>query len=161
MIKLTFLFLSILFSYSGFAEDGQEKEETHISIEEYLQKLSTVQSVMARRDPFIKSGPPFQPPPPPEADKINMAAPVLERYPSDKYGVVATLLGDRYPRALVRLPTEEKSRVLIVKEKDKMGNKGGIISKILKDGIVVSESRKSPLGKLEAKEVVIQVGGAK
>jgi len=71
---------------------------------------------------------------------------------------VATLLGDEYPRALLKLPAAEKGKVLIVKLKDKLGNKGGVISKILKDGIVVLQSNRSPLGFVEKSEIVLRVG---
>jgi hypothetical protein len=141
------------------AEEVAKVAEPEISVEEYLQKLSTVPGVVGRKDPFVKFGPPFEIPPPPEEDRANLGAPVLERYPLTKYSVVATLLGDQYPRALVRLPPEEKGQVLIVKEKDKMGNKSGLVSKITQDGIVVSEKRKSAVGKLQQEDVVIRISG--
>jgi hypothetical protein len=128
-----------------------------ITIEEFLQKLSTVPDVVSRKDPFIQAPPPFEIPKSLDTG-INMAAPVLERYPARDYGVVATLLGDQYPRALLRLPQAEKGKVLIVKEKDRLGNRSGVITKITSDGVVVLQTQRSPLGFVDKTEVVLRVG---
>jgi hypothetical protein len=137
-------------------EGGKE-----ISIEDFLQNLSTVPGVVSRKDPFIAAGPPFDVPQSKEDEDggIAMGAPVLERYPVNQYSIVATLTGDQYPRALVRLPESEQSRVLIVREKDKLGNRGGVVAKIHGDGVVVMQSLRSPLGFVDKSEVILPVGG--
>jgi len=134
--------------------------EESVSIEQYLQKLSTVPDIFGRKDPFIAAPPPFEIPQNVDEGGVNMSAPVLERYPVTEYSVVATLLGDQYPRALLKLPPGEQGKVLIVKVKDKLGSKGGVISKILKDGVVVVQSKRSPLGFVDRSEVVLPVGAA-
>ncbi len=129
---------------------------TNLSIEEFLQNLSTVPEVVTRKDPFVALTPPFTLPE--KAVDVGLNAPVLERYPVAQYGIVATLLGDQYPRALVKLPEAENGKVLIVKEKDKLGSNGGVIAKILKDGLLVMQSQKSPLGFVEKTQVMLKVG---
>jgi hypothetical protein len=128
------------------------------TVEDYLQKLSTIPDVVNRKDPFIQAAAPFTVPKDVLSEGVDMSTPVLERYPVTKYEIVATLLGDQYPRALLRLPKEEKGKVLIVREKDKLGNKGGIITKILKDGVSVVQKTRSPLGFIDKQETVIRVG---
>lgn len=133
-----------------------------LTIEEFLQKLSTVPDVVSRKDPFVQPVAPYQVVQSGSGTVEGPGlsdAPVLERYPVTQYGIVATLLGDQYPRALVRLPDAERGQVLIVKLKDKLGQNGGVISKILKDGVVVLQSQRSPLGFIEKTEVVLGVGG--
>lgn len=131
-------------------------DDSEISIEQFLQNLSTVPDVATRKDPFIAVAPPFG------SGKVdggyNLNAPVLERYPASSYGVVAVLLGEQYPRALIKLPEAEKGKVVIVREKDKFGNRGGIISKINKEGLVVVQNQRSPLGFIDKTELVIRVG---
>ncbi len=134
-----------------------EEEEKEITIEEFLQKLSTVPDVVTRRDPFVKAPPPFNVVQV-STDEIVPSAPVLERYPLREYSIVAVLLGDQYPRALVRLPEREKAKVLIVREKDKLGNKGGVITRITKDGVIVLQSQRSPLGFVDKSEITIRIG---
>ena len=135
------------------AARGQE-----MSVEEFLQGLSTVPDVFTRKDPFVAAAAPFEAPKTGQDEAISASAPVLERYPVAQYTVVATLLGDQYPRALMKLPSQEKGKVLIVKLKDKLGNRGGVISKITKEGVVVVQSVRSPLGFVEKTELVMKVG---
>jgi hypothetical protein len=132
-------------------------DQEAVSIEEFLQKLSTIPDVVTRKDPFVSPIAPFEAL---RSSDVSSNAPVLERYPISQYTIVATLLGDKYPRALVRLPAQEGSKVLIVKEKDKMGQNGGVISKILGDGLVVQQSIRTPLGFIEKSEVVLGIGVA-
>lgn len=134
--------------------------EENMTIEEYLQKLSTVPDVVNRKDPFIPAAAPFEVPREltPSNDGINMSAPVMERYPLKSYEVVATLLGDQYPRALVRLPKEENNKVVIVREREKLGNKGGVIKRIIKEGVSVSQKTRSPLGFIDNVETLLRVG---
>jgi Tfp pilus assembly protein PilP len=147
------IFKFFLFPILVFAATDQEV----MSIEEFLQKLSTVPDVVTRKDPFVSPTAPFEAM---RSTDVASNAPVLERYPIAQYTIVATLLGDQYPRALVRLPAQEGSKVLIVKEKDKMGQSGGIISKILSDGLVVQQTIRTPLGFVEKSEVVLRIGVA-
>jgi hypothetical protein len=131
-----------------------------LTVEEFLQGLSTVPGVVKRRDPFIEADPPFDKNAIVNNTEISMNAPVLQRYPVNQYTVVATLLGDQYPRALIKLPPSENGKVLIVKVKDKLGNRSGVVSKILKDGIVVVQNHKSPLGFVDKSEIVLGVGAS-
>ena len=160
MIPFFFSLACLVFLFTGAHAQGEEPGANgqEITIEEFLQKLSTVPDVVGRKDPFITAGPPFEIPKKEDENAISMSAPVLERYPILQYSIVATLLGDEYPRALLKLPAAEQGKVLIVKVKDKLGNKGGVISKILKDGVVVLQSSRSPLGFVEKSEVVLRVG---
>lgn len=146
-------FLGAVVASEALAAD----EEKEITIEEFLQKLSTVPDVTTRRDPFVKAPPPFNLVQV-NADEIVPSAPVLERYPLKEYNILAILLGDRYPRALVRLPQRENGKVLIVREKDKLGNKGGIITRISKDGVTVLQSIRSPLGFVDKTEIIMRIG---
>lgn len=151
---LNTIIVLFLFSSNSNGEDSTEKEKK--TIEEYLRSIVSAESILAKRDPFVKSTPPFEVPTTEDINAINMSAPVLERYPANKYSVVATLLGDQYPRALLRLPQEEKGRVLIVKEKDKIGNNGGFVTKISKESVVVLESKKTPMGKIVTEEIQLR-----
>src|ERR1700758_516986 len=87
----------------AFADDAGKD----LTIEEFLQQLSTVQGVVQRKDPFAELEPPFPLNGPSsksanvDPDLPNMNAPPLERYPVADYEVVAVLLGDKYPRALM------------------------------------------------------------
>lgn len=155
---MVLLLASITPAWSAEPPTGAEPPAgAELTIEEFLQKLSTVPDVVSRKDPFIQAPPPFEIPKSLDAG-INMAAPVLERYPARDYGVVATLLGDQYPRALLRLPQAEKGKVLIVKEKDKLGNRSGVITKITREGIVVLQTQRSSLGFVDKTEVILSVG---
>lgn len=151
LIHTSFLFFICLMMVGEvFAEDKD------VTIEEFLQNLSTVPNVTTRKDPFIEAGPPFdiiQ-----DDSEAFLSAPLLERYPVIQYSIVATLLGDQYPRALVRLPDVEKGKVLIVREKDKLGNKGGIIKKIVREGVVVLQNQRSSLGFVDKAEILLRVG---
>jgi len=133
---------------------GEEKKE--LTIEEFLQSLSTVPELMTRKDPFVQGPPPFQAPPA-DSGGYNPNLPVLERYPIEDYTVLAVLLGERYPRALVKLPDHANSKVVIVKEKDRIGNKGGIINTISKEGLKVMQNQRSPLGFVDKTEVLLQI----
>jgi Tfp pilus assembly protein PilP len=131
----------------------------NVTIEEFLQNLSTVPDVTSRRDPFVPPIAPFQ---------LGMGArnkyptPVLERYPVHEYAVIATLLGNEYPRALVKLPIAENGRVLIVRQGDKLGTDNGVVVKIQKDGLLVRQTQKSPLGVVDTNDIFLRIsaGGA-
>lgn len=149
----------------GARADDSGKE---ITIEEFLQQLSTVQGVVQRKDPFAEMAPPFEMPRAAEqSDDPNapvLGAPVLERFATSDYEVVAVLLGDKYPRALVRLPPESPKdatnrKVVIVKEGDKLGNRKGVISKIVLEGVIVQQAVRGPHGFVDKSEVLLKVGG--
>jgi hypothetical protein len=150
------LFAAVLFAF--FFAGNVCAEEKDISIEDFLQGLSTVPGVVMRRDPFIAASPPFEAPRP---DGSSLSAPPLERYPVSSYSVVAVLIGEQYPRALLRLPAPEGSKVVIVKVGDKLGNKGGTITKMSKEGLTVVQNQRSPLGFVDKTEVKIPVGDKK
>ena len=142
------------------AESGKE-----LTIEEFLQQLSTVQGVVERKDPFAELDPPFQANQDSNAsmdeDAPNMNAPPLERFPASSYEVVAVLLGDKYPRALVRVPDSAAGggkKVVIVKEGDKLGNHKGVISKIQIEGLVIQQAHKSAHGFVDRSELLLKVG---
>lgn len=155
MLRALFTVLSFVFMASGISEANAAQRAQEMTVEEFLQQLSTVPDVMSKRDPFVKAAPPF-------SDEISggnaSSAPILERYPVQEYSIVAVLLGDRYPRALVKLPANEKGSVVIVREKDKLGNGGGVITRISKDGVTVLQNQRSPLGFIDKSEVLIPVG---
>ncbi|MCO5142654.1 MAG: pilus assembly protein PilP [Oligoflexia bacterium] len=160
IFKSCFFLLVALISIETFGNPsrGLAEETEAKTIEGFLQGLSTIPDVVSRRDPFIVLESPFLS----DAADMNLAfnpnAPVLERYPVEDYTLVAVLTGDEYPRALIRLPESESSKVLIVKQKDKLGNRGGIISLISKDSVVINESKKSPLGFVEKATYSLKVG---
>lgn len=140
------LFIGSLSAAWGASED--------VSIEEFLQKLSTVPDVTSRRDPFVIPIAPYQLD---IGERNTNATPVLERYAVHQYGVVATLLGNEYPRALIKLPKSEGERVLIVKEKDKLGTNNGVVVGIQKDGIMVRQTQKSPLGVIDTADIFLRI----
>ena len=144
------------------ADPGAEKKE--MTIEEFLQSLSTIPGVVMRKDPFVEVGPPFEIP---KAEVVvdenapTPGAPVLERYAITEYEVVAVLLGDQYPRALLRLPKEggRAAKVVIVRESDKLGNRKGVIKQITPEGLVVQQAMRSKHGFVDKTEVLLKVGG--
>jgi|GEM_PF-5198948 len=137
-----------------------------VTIEAFLQSLSTVQGVVTRKDPFVEVAPPFEIPAP-EAAVVDdngpvMGAPILERYQLAEYEVVAVLLGDKYPRALLRLPGDSGSKsgkkVVIVKEGDKLGNRKGVIKQITNEGLIIQQAQRSKHGFVDRTEVLLKVG---
>ena len=169
MSKLTFaLCLCLLLpARAAFAEDVDPNTQStgkEVTIEAFLQSLSTVQGVVARKDPFVEVAPPFEIPAP-ETVAVDengpvMGAPILERYTLAEYEVVAVLLGDKYPRALLRLPgtNPKERRVVIVKEKDKLGNRKGVIHKIVAEGLIIQQAQRSKHGFVDRTEVLLKVG---
>jgi len=133
----------------------QAPQEKEITIEEFLQQLSSVPFILSRRDPFSKVLPPF------EASRsdslLAMSASVLERYPLGDYQLVAILIGDIYSRALVKIP--ESGKIMIVREKDKLGNRGGVIKKITKTALLIEENKKNDAGFVDRTEVQLNLQG--
>jgi hypothetical protein len=157
------MFLAGLGAAPLFAAAADEPAKD-LTIEEFLQQLSTVQGVVGRKDPFAELPPPFNPvadmKPMEDPNAPDMAAPILERYTISEYEVVAVLLGDKYPRALLRLPGDSGGRkVVIVKEGDKLGNRKGVISKILAAGVVVQQAMRTSHGFVDKTEALLKVGG--
>jgi Tfp pilus assembly protein PilP len=153
--------LPILRAHAADASKGEES-----TIEDFLQSLSTVSDVVKRRDPFAELPPPFEmitttnSSVDVDTNAPNMSAPILERYSISAYEVVAVLLGDQYPRALIGLPAEGASRkVVIVREADKLGNRKGVITKIKLEGVYVQQAQRSAHGFVDKSEVLLRVGG--
>jgi hypothetical protein len=117
-----------------------------------------VPGAVLRRDPFVESSPPFDIPLEVNGE-YQSSIPVMERFPLTDYEVVAVLLGDRYPRALVRLPEKEKRKVVVVKVRDKLGNRKGEIIKITREGLVVQQAIRSKFGFTDKSNVILKVGG--
>jgi Tfp pilus assembly protein PilP len=132
-------------------------EEKEMSVEDFLESQTTVKGAVMRRDPFVAAPPPF--PIPQEVNgEIQSNVPLLERYPLADYEVVATLIGDKYPRALVRLPNQDKKKVVIVKLQDKIGNRKGVVIKITREGVIVRQSVRSKFGFIDKTEDLLRVG---
>ncbi len=153
--------LSVFFALPAFGarpeESGSKKD---VTIEEFLQSLSSVDGVVTRRDPFVEVSPPFEIPALDDKSASANSAPLLERYPVTDYEVVAVLLGDKYPRALLRLPKDVGTqKVVIIKERDKLGNGMGVIAKITAEGIIVQQSQRSKHGFVDKREILLKVGG--
>ncbi len=155
----------LLLAPSAFGEEdaGPEAEKNEISIEEFLQSLSTVPGLFTMKDPFAEAAPPFQVPTADTNPNDNgpvPGAPVLERYAVSDYEVVAVLLGDKYPRALLRLPPEGQTRkVVIVREGDKLGNRKGVIAKVTPEGLLIQQTMRSKHGFVDKTDVLLKVGG--
>ena len=163
----SFVLLALLPGLTASAEEASGGKE--LTIEEFLQSLSTVQGAVGRKDPFAEFGPPFELNPIEQSSSgaddpnaVNMNVPILERFPIAEYEVVAVLLGDQYPRALLRLPAEggnvANRKVVIVKERDKLGNRKGVIAKIVLEGVVVQLAQRSAHGFVDKAEVLLKVG---
>ncbi len=155
---LFLLLFALPASPSSAAVDPDAGKE--MSIEAFLQTLSSVPGTVQRRDPFTQVPPPFGEP---EAFQptvegrppVNMDANPLERYPVESYEVVAVLLSEQ-PRALVRIPKEpngdtKPAQVLIVKLHDKLGDRKGVVTKVTYEGISVQQVS-APKGKGKAVE---------
>ncbi len=158
------MILGQLIPLVAFGEDPPAAEKREMTIEEFLQSLSTVQGVVTRKDPFVEVGPPFEIPKAEVATDENspvMGAPLLERYSIAEYEVVAVLLGDQYPRALLRLPKDggKSAKVVIVREGDKLGNRKGVISRVTPEGLVIQQAMRSKHGFVDKTEVLLKVGG--
>jgi hypothetical protein len=67
-------------------------------------------------------------------------------------------MGDVYNRALVGLPDK---KVMIVREKDRLGNRGGVVMAIRREGVVVEQVHKTYRGAVDKTVVTLPVGGTK
>lgn len=157
-----------------------------MSVEDFLQRLSSVRNVLRRRDPFEDTEPEFvkkfraseealrrQK----EAERLRQLElsknqqstepvveinpedlPPLERFPSEEYEIVAVLMGGNSPKALVRVPKDGGTR--IVQTKMALGDRGGVISEITPDGLVVDEKIRNNFGTFDIERITIPVGSA-
>ncbi len=161
-MRLAFLFTFLLFPLIAGANLDQASAQPQLppgggetTIEEFLQKLSTVPGVVGRKDPFVKAMAPYLALLPQET---FLPQSDLERYDLKDYKITAVLLGDVYSRALVMMPNK---KTMIVREQDHLGNRGGVVTKISRNGVVVQQIHKSFRGASNKTEVTLPVGGAK
>jgi hypothetical protein len=143
--------------FAARMDDSVSKKE--MAIEEFLQSLSSVDGAVVRRDPFMQVPPPFEISAAEDPLDNASSASLLERFPVTDYEVVAILLGDKYPRALIRLPKEAlQQKVVIIKEHDKLGNHLGVVSRITASGVLVRQAQRSKQGFVDMKEILLKVG---
>ena len=163
MMLHRFIFIFFMSTLPALAAEAPANtSEPVVTIEEFLQRLSTVPGVVGRKDPFAKVAPPFARPAPIQ-EEVFLPQSDLERYDLKKYTVTAVLLGDEYNRALIRLPSEAakggaSAPVVIVREKDRIGNRGGVITNINKSGVIVLQTVKSSRGVVDRTVVTLPVG---
>ena len=150
---------------AALAQEGGQAADEEMSVEEFLQRLSSVRKVLNRRDPFEENNPSYVK----EEVQVTIGEarievnaeeqPPLERYPVEAYTVKAILVGDRYPRALVQIPGGGGSA--IVEEKMRLGDKNGIIERIDRSGVKVIEKIKNNFGSFDDITQQLPVGVAK
>lgn len=141
------------------AENEESKSSQERSIQEILQSLTVIENVIDRRDPFEKFVPKFMmvaaPARKDDGNKIVTAnIPELERLPANSYKVQAVLLGDVYPRALVKTP---QNNTYIVKKGDKIGNRSGVVGRIDEGGLVVVEKVRNQYNEFSTIETLIEI----
>lgn len=144
-----------------------------MTVEEFLQRLSSVRNVLTRRDPFEDTEPEFirrirlererrlkeqmkeQNKEPEATVVINPEdLPPLERFPTEQYQIIAVLLGSNSPRAMVRIPNGGNR---IVQRGMSLGDRGGAITQITVDGVVVQEKIKNNFGNFDTEEITLPV----
>ena len=151
------------------AQEGESGEvpstEESMSVEEFLQRLSSVRKVLNRRDPFEQNKPSYVKEDDQQSligeakvEMNNEELPPLERFPVEAYTVKMILVGDRYPRALLQIPRGGKA---IVEEKMRLGDKNGIIEKIDRNGLTVTEKIRNNFGSYDDVVQRLPVGVAK
>lgn len=143
---------------SALAVDDQP-----VSVEEFLQALSSVPRVLDRRDPFEQAKPSYLKEDKKESEIVEARAevateelPPAERFNITEYIVKAVLLGDKTPRALVAAPD---GTMLIVNQSARLGNKNGEVERIDRSGVQVVEKIKNNFGSFENVIQVLPVGG--
>jgi Tfp pilus assembly protein PilP len=170
-LQTPLLFILVIFAQSGvcrvYAEEQGEvpSEEESMSVEEFMQRLSSVRKVLNRRDPFEQNQPSYVKEVVTQtaigeakADLNSDELPPLERYPVEAYTVKMILVGDRYPRALLQIPRGGRA---IVEEKMRLGDKNGIIEKIDRNGLTVKEKIRNNFGSYDDVVQRLPVGVAK
>jgi len=78
----------------------------------------------------------------------------LERYSINEYKLVGVVTGPKHPRALLLAPG---GKSYFVTEKMKIGNSGGLISRITSDGIQVREKVINTIGQTENVDSLIKL----
>lgn len=138
-------------------------EDQPVSVEEFLQALSSVPRVLDRRDPFEQAKPSYLKEDKKESEIVEARAevateelPPAERFNITQYVVKAVLLGDKSPRALVAAPD---GTMLIVNQSSRLGNKNGEVERIDRAGVQVVEKIKNNFGSFENVIQVLPVGG--
>lgn len=134
-----------------------EEEKSSITIEEFLEGLSSVKGVTQRRDPFDPVKPPFAESTDTEEDLST--SPFL-RYQVESYTVVAIIAGspNRISRALIRAPVE--NALATFEATDRLGNRGGRIVEVNKGGIVVVQNQRTPLGFIDRARITLTLASA-
>ena len=135
-------FLCALSAVSLVSAAEKAKLKVDPTFSELLQELSSLQDIASRRDLFQRQIPDLLNVVQEEITTVPLSTSELERYPTTQYKANAVLVGDGVPRALVRTP---ENKFLIVREKDKIGNKKGYVKKIDSEGILVMENRSEVL----------------
>lgn len=165
MIRWFFLLAVFWVQVCAFAVESpaEEKRPADLTVEQFLQQLSTVPGVLSRKDPFNRPAPPYQSIldswRAQDTEGGARQQTDLERYEIKDYKVQAVLLGDVYNRALVKIP-DNSAKVMIVRENDRLGNRGGTISKIEQAGVTVVQKTRSRTGVVDHTTVVLPVGDA-
>lgn len=174
--ELIFIFVLALTMLSGYAdeskqtpedseqskiEESAEPEMEEKTIAEILQGLTVIDNVMSRRDPFEKHTPEIfknagKVEEKPSENNVGEDTPELLRFSASNYTVLAVLLGDVYPRAIVKTP---KGNTFIVKEAEKIGNRDGVIGKIDDAGVIVEEKIKNQYDKFSKIEIKLPLSG--
>lgn len=140
-------FIGLAFgSASALAASAPGGEAT---VEEYIQKFSSVPSVLDRRDPFIKATQPYAAAQQVPNEFANFPVTALQRHALSEYRVIAVMHGDSYSRALVATPDK---KVIIVREKDRISKRFNLVKKITDNGLIVIERSKGPRGKMVERE---------
>ena len=162
------IFILVLFAkpMKAYSQAGAD-----MSVEEFLQRLSSVRRVLDRRDPFEETVPSFAQKPTTtivEETRVNAEeaiveinaddVPPLQRYNAKEYIVIATLLGNSKKAALVKMPERAGTAELIYMDQ-RIGNKGGKVVEISQRGIVVEERIKNTFGSFDDIRTDLPVGG--
>lgn len=104
-----------------------------------------IQDYFNLRDPFRR----------PRASSMQMVrdfVPDIEKYPSDQFNLIGVITGSKKNKALVKDPS---GKMHIVTEANKIGTRGGIVTRITSTQVLVEEKVKNLLGEEEKIDVVI------
>jgi hypothetical protein len=110
--------------------------------------LDDITELRKLRDPFKK----------PEGlvKAANSAPPrsVLEQFPSDQYKMIGVLTGMGKVKAMLLAPD---SKTLIASEKDRIGQRSGVIRKITSDRVFIREKVVTTIGETEAVDIELRL----
>lgn len=98
--------------------------------------LSSIENVKQMRDPFH----------PPLIFTRPTSKSELEQFPTTQYTIVAVITGPRKLRALITAPSGKN---YVISEKDKIGQREGVVKKITTEWIRVQEKVVNALGEEE------------